>query len=283
MKWFKRIALAVVVLIIVALSIVYAYLNSIVRSEVQQQTQASLNVPTTLGAAHLSLFGGKVGLNDLELGSPPNFSAPHMLSLGGLEVEVKYGQLTSQPIHVDKISIDQPVLFIQQSGGILNFKAMMDQMPKTDKEPMKLIIDDLEVTNAIVNIQPGIPGLPDNIAIPIPSVSLKNVGNSDGASNGAAIKDVVMQLTAALTAQAEASGKLPINLNQLLNSQLSDVTAKLGGAFNKQITDITGSLGKNLPGNVGNLLNGAVGDQTKQIQQGLGGLLGGKKLDTTRP
>src|ERR1700676_2686289 len=65
MKWAKRIVLVVVALIVVGLLIVYFSLNAIVRSEVQTQSTASLNVPTTLGSAHLALFGGSVGLNEL--------------------------------------------------------------------------------------------------------------------------------------------------------------------------------------------------------------------------
>jgi len=60
MKWIKRIVIAVIALVIVALGIVYFSINAIIRSAVQTQASASLNVPTTLDSARLAIFGGSL-------------------------------------------------------------------------------------------------------------------------------------------------------------------------------------------------------------------------------
>jgi len=89
MKWVIRIAAAVVVLVVVAIVIVIFSLNSIVRAEVERQSAASLNVPTTLAAAELAILGGNVSLTDLEIGSPATFTAvlpfPHPVRSGWRE------------------------------------------------------------------------------------------------------------------------------------------------------------------------------------------------------
>jgi uncharacterized protein involved in outer membrane biogenesis len=299
MKWLKRIVVAVVLLIIVGLTILYFSLNSIIKTTVEKQATASLNTQTTLGSAHLAIFGGSLSLNDLEIASPPKYDAPHMFTLGGATVHVSYGQLSGNPIHISQISIDNPVLVIENDEGKLNLQAMMNQIPSTptdssgaSKPPMKLIIDELDLTNAHVTFLPGLPGLPSQIDVPIPSLTMKNIGNADGAGNGAAVKDVVMQVTTALAGQASKDGKLPIDLNSFLTAGLGDVSQKLGGEVSKQIQDVTGNLTgnltKNLPGGVGNIVGGATsqisGQATDQLQQGLGNLLGGKKpAPTTKP
>src|SRR5437016_11921796 len=149
MRIFKWILLSLLLLIIIAAAAVYFSLNSIVRATVQTQATNSLGVQTTLGSANVSLFSGNLGLHDLEISSPAGFAAPQMFTVGGTHVDVSYGELRKDPIHVDAINIDSPKLVIEQSGGKLNFKALMDQMPQTtpqpqtQKEPIKLIIDKL--------------------------------------------------------------------------------------------------------------------------------------------
>jgi hypothetical protein len=281
MKWVKRIVLMCVVLIVVALVAVYLSLNSIVRAVVQRQASASLGVPTTLGSARLSLTGGNVQLNDLVVTSPPKFSAPQLFSLGGIAVAVHYGQLTGEPIHVQQITIDHPVLVIEQSGGALNLKSLMDQMPQTPQtsggeptKPIKLVIDELDLNNADVSFMPGIPGLGSKMDVSVPSLSLKNIGNADGSQNGAAIKDVVMQVATALAAKGADGSKLPPEVKALLSGDLGGISQQLGSEFNKQISGITGSLDKQVQGQVGNLIND---NGQGAVQQLLGGNKNNKK------
>ncbi len=275
MKWIKRIVIVALLLIVVAIVAVYLSLNSIVRSVVQRQATASLGVPTSLGSARLSLVGGSVQLNDLLVNSPPKFSAPQIFSLGGIGVGVHYGELTSTPIHIQQITIDQPALVIEQVGGALNLKALMDQMPTTPQtsggqptQPMKLIIDELDLNNANVTFMPGIPGLASSMQVSVPSLTLKNIGNGDGNQNGAAIKEVIMQVATALAAKGADNSKLPPEVKMLLSGQLGGISQQLGDAFSKQFQSAAGSLGKEVQGKVGNLINT---NGQSAIQQLLGG------------
>jgi uncharacterized protein involved in outer membrane biogenesis len=246
MKWIKRIIFFAVGLVVIALIALYFSLNSIIRSNVQQQSAQSLNVPTTLASATLQLFGGSLRLNDLEIGSPPSFSAPHLFTVDGASVAVHYGELLGNPVHIGKIVIDHPTLVIEQSNLKLNIKALMDQMPAAPpasgpaKPPIALIIDELDVNDATVNFLPGLPGVPNTLSVQVPSLSLKNIGNSSGAQNGAAIKEVVVQVITALASKAAASGKVPFDLNAAMNQgmeQLQKIGQKAGvpPAVNQQI------------------------------------------------
>jgi uncharacterized protein involved in outer membrane biogenesis len=266
MKWIKRILLAGALLILVAVVVIYLSLNSIVRSEVERQASASLGVTTTVGSARLSLLGGNVSLNDLQISSPPKFSSPQIFTLGGVGVSVQYGQLTGSPIHIQKILIDNPVLVVEQANVTLNLKALMDQMPQSPKtsggqttEPIKLVIDDLDLNNAEVTFMPGIPGVANSVQISIPSLSLKNIGNSNGNQNGAAIKDVVMQVATALAAKAADASKLPPEVKLLLGQDLNGLSKQLGPEFDSQFQDYAGSLTKQLSPKLGNSLEKLLG------------------------
>jgi uncharacterized protein involved in outer membrane biogenesis len=267
MKWFKRIAIVVVLLIIVAGVVVYLSLDSIVRGVIERQATASLGVPTTLGSVSLAIFGGSFDMNDLEIASPQNFSAPHMFTLNAAGLKVHYGELTATPIHVQSITIDQPNIVIEQSGLKLNLDALMGQSSSTPKtssgeetQPVKLIIDELDLNNAQVTFMPGIPGITQSIQVPINSVTLKNIGNAGGNQNGAAIKDVVMQVVTAVTVKAVDASKLPAPVKLAISQDLNVLALKLGPDFNDQYKDLAGSLINQLPGKVqdtaNELLNG---------------------------
>jgi hypothetical protein len=283
MKLIRRLLLAVVLLIVIAVGVVFFSLNRIVRSEVQSQATSQLNLKTDLGGAALSLFGGKLGLHQLEIASPPGYTAPHMLEVGDTNVAVNYGQLRSQPVHVSSILINNPKVVIEQKDGVFNFKKAMEQMPKGDTpapkddmskgEPLKLIIDDLTVKDADVVIRPNLPGLGSDISVKVPLLSMKNVGQGDGSKNGAAVKDVVMQLISALAANATNAGGIPDQLKNILKSDVSQVVSQFGSEAQKQIASV-------VPGELGQTLTSAIKDPQALVKdpgKALQGLLDNKK------
>jgi len=220
MKPLRRTVLVLFSLLVVAGAIAYLGLDRILKTTVEKQSSASLKLSTTLNSARLSLFGGKLNLNRLRIASPQGFSAPHMLELGDTDLAVSYGQLRKDPIHVQSLTLNQPRLVIEQSNGALNFKKAMDRMPASDnsaEKPVKLVIDELNIQQAQVVIHPGLPGVREEIVVPVRSISMKNIGNAGGAQNGAAIKDVVMQVISALAGAAAESDSLPPELKAILH------------------------------------------------------------------
>ena len=280
MRPLRRTVLVLVTLLVVAGVIAYFSLDAILKRTVEEQSTKSLKLSTTLNSAHLSLFGGKLKLNQLHIGSPRGFSAPQMLMLSNIDVAVRYRQLRNDPIHVQSLTLKQPRLVIEQSSGAVNFKKAMDQMPASDsasEKPVKLIIDELKMEDAQVFIHPGLPGVRQEIVVPVPSITLKNVGSGRGSQNGAAIKDVAMVVITALAGSAAQSGSLPPELKAILQLNVGQVAGKLGAEAQKQIAAA-------IPGELGNRLSKVAGDPqtlakdpSNMLQGEVGGILGGKK------
>lgn len=291
MRMVKWISLAVLAVIVVDLVVTYLSLDHIVRSTIESQGTQQLGVQTTLRRANVSLFGGSLSLKNLAIGSPKGFSAPELFSLGQADIGVKFGQLMGEPIHIQTVTIHAPALVIEQQNLKLNINALVDQMPspptttgKTagQKEPVKVIIDNLAIDNASVSIHPGqIPGvkLPDQISLNLPAINLKNIGNADGNENGAAIKEVVVQVITALAGKASESDQLPPELKSLMSLNVNSIASQLGAQFNKQLGDITGQITKNLPAEIGKNIdvNKLTTQPSQAIQQGINNLLGGGK------
>jgi hypothetical protein len=279
MKPLRRIVLVLFSLLVVAGVIAYLGVDALLKRTVETESTKSLKLSTTLNSARLSLFGGKVGLNRLGIASPQGFSAPHMLELGKVDLAVRYEQLRSDPIHVQSLTLDQPRLVIEQSNGALNFRKAMDRIPareSSSEKPIKLVIDELNMRDAQVVIHPGLPGVQQEIVVPVPSIALKNVGSGRGSQNGAAIKDVAMVVIAALAGSAAESGSLPPELKAILHLNVAQVAGKLGAEAQKQIAAA-------IPGELGNRLSKLAGDPqalakdpTKALQGEVGGILGGK-------
>src|SRR3954465_3248721 len=114
MRLVRRIILAVVLLIIIAVVVVYFNLNRIVKHQIEVQSTDSLNLQTHLGSARLAIFGGNFSMNDLQISSPAGFSAPRILQLDKGAVEVSYGQLRSDPIHIKSLTLRKPVIAVEQ-------------------------------------------------------------------------------------------------------------------------------------------------------------------------
>jgi len=283
MRIVKWIVLAVVAVVVVALGIVYFNLNSIVRRTVETQSTTQLNTQTTLNSATVSIFGGSLGLHDFEVSSPPGFASPKMLLLDKANVEVSYGQLRQNPVHVNAVTIKGPKLVIEQSGGKFNFKALMDGASKPEqptpegKPPMHVIIDKLDISDAAVTLKPGIPGVAPEINIPLPAIAMEKVGTGEGNQNGAALKDVVMQVITTMAAKAAESDKVPPELRTLLAGDLRQAASQF---LNEQTKKLTEDLQKRVGGEAGKALEGvmknpqqATTNPAGAIEQGLGGLL----------
>jgi uncharacterized protein involved in outer membrane biogenesis len=239
MRILSRGILVIVGLIVIALIAVWLGLSHIVKTVVQDQATDSLRLKTTLDSARAEMFAGKLTLDQLAIASPQGFSAAHMLEVPKIAVDASYAELRQKPVHVKGIEIDQPRLVIEQSGGSLNLRKAMQLMPKgdTSKEPLKLVIDRIEVKDAHVVVRPGLPGVQDEIDVNVPTLTMKDVGRGKGANNGAAIKDVTMQVMTALAEKAAQSDRLPAPAKALLHLGAASIAGNLGADAIKNVAD----------------------------------------------
>jgi hypothetical protein len=256
-----------------------------------------MNLKTELDGARVALFGGSVGLDDLKIANPSGFSAPHMFTLDKVDVKVPLRQLRGNPKHISNITLDKPKLVIERSAdGKFNFKAAIEQMPRSEPttpadQEMKFIIDELTVKDASVVIKPGlnIPGIAQEITVPVPTVVMKNIGNDDSAQNGAAMRDVAQQVITVLAANATNSNLLPEELRGLLSLDVNTIIAQLGPKLGAEaqkriIAAVPGELGKQL----GNLVAdpNVLKDPSKAgeiLKENLGKTLAEKGLPTSNP
>ena len=308
-KW----SLLVLLLIVVAGgALLWVNINRILKHTVETQASTQLNLKTELDGAALSIFGGELNLDDLRIASPQGFQAPQMFALDNVDVNVKLNDLRGDPVRVQSITLDKPRLVIERVGNKFNFKQAMDLMPKTpetppdQEKPLRLIIDELTIKDPTVVVRPGqinIPGLnlPQELTVTIPTMAMKNIGTGEDAQNGAAVKDVVMQVITAMAANAANSNQLPDQLKSLMNVDVQQMVAGLTGEAQRRIVAaVPGEAGQVLsrviadpnallkdPGAVVGAEAGRIREQaTQEAQRRVEGLIGGvtgNRPSTTQP
>ena len=179
---------------------------------------------------------------------------------------------------VNSITIDKPMLVIEQQNGVLNFKKAMDDIPgqstpstpsaPSSSKPLKLIIDDLKLTNPQVVVK-GLPG--GDVPSLTPVYRPQERGYRRKAPRSAAVKDVIMQVISAMAASASNSNALSSEFKAVLNANVGAVVGKLGSEAQKRIAEaLPGDLGKSLSGLVANP-QGLLKDPGKSLQGMLGG------------
>jgi hypothetical protein len=242
--------LTIVLLALVIGTVVYLNLNRILKQTIEQQSKRSLNLDTAVNSAHLSLTGGKLTVDDYRIASPPGFSAEPLLVLQRMDVSVgSYGELRHKPVRLSNVEFHRPRLLIELAGGSLNIKKLVDNLPPPPQDPLRLVIGRVVIRDATVILRPGLPGLDREIVVPVATFELKNVGSGEGTPHGATVRDVIMQLVTALSANASESPAMPPKLRALIRLDLPALVDTLGAEARRQID-------RALPGAMGRLLSG---------------------------
>lgn len=243
-----RLAGAALVLALAGAAWVYFSLDGIVRRSAAEDTTRVLALTTTVADADVSPFRGRIGFTDFRIASPAGYAAPLMLDVPASSMDVTYGQLRSDPVHVTSVTLERPVLVVESRGGTLNLKRMVERMPPRPK-PLMLVVDRVTVRDPTVVLKAGTLGLTTEVAVPVATFTLHDLGHvdadGDGRFEGAPMKDVVTRLLMALAARAADSDKLPPNLRLLLKGDLI-------GAAQHHLLSV-------LPDGVGDVLGGVFG------------------------
>ena len=73
MKWFIRGIIALLIVVIIAISIVYIYIDTIARRAIEYAANYATGCKTTLAQANVGVLKGSLTLKDLTLYNPPDY------------------------------------------------------------------------------------------------------------------------------------------------------------------------------------------------------------------
>lgn len=175
-----------ILLIGVYIGVAY-FLGSIVKTGVNSFGPKLTQTKVELRGAHLSPLTGSGTLSGLTVGNPKGWSEGNAFALGQVHVDVDPFSLFGDHIVVNEIVIDQPVfnyetrIFSSNIKDLLkNIEAFTGGGGKTaetaDGKPVKFVVKKFRLTNAQATVGVG----PTALAVPLPPVSLDNLGGDKG-------------------------------------------------------------------------------------------------------
>jgi len=252
MKKVLKILLIIVPIFLVIVGIVlFLQLNRVVKATVETIGPKALGAPVALENVNISIFSGKGTLSGLRIGNPEGFKTDSAFELGRLLVEFDTSTLKSDVIHIREIIIEAPTItFEGLKGG--NIKQLeqnvtafagkreeeIEEAGADDKaeRPKKVVIDHLQLTGGLLNYAPlwGI-----SIAIPLPDIEMKNVGEASG---GVTVASVVAQILAqiddvAVGAIDGSEDAVSDALGEAAKSAAGKASETLKGLFTKEKKD----------------------------------------------
>jgi len=210
MRRIRRILAIVTLLGLLGGVAAYFGADRLVGAAVTREATESLGVATSVGSTRISLDGGRLFLRDFTIDNPPGYSGGKLLDLGNAELALPLSQWRSRPVHVTRIDFVSPRLLLERCNGKWNVQVLGHTSP----DPLRIYIDQVTVTDAIVTVKLNLTAGEKPMVVDIPPFTMENVRASDGSGRGATIKDVLLQITQVMTTKALSPTELARQIMQ---------------------------------------------------------------------
>lgn len=309
----KKVLLAIVILLVVAVVAGVLLVDVIARGAIGAAGTYALGTKTTVGEASIGIVSGKTAIRRLEVDNPSGFTTSvKFISLGEIAVDAGLSSFTGEKIVIDRVALANLTVDVEKGAdGTLNVSRIVDNLKKATGaggdgakpaqpaqpagESKEAIIKELRLEKIKVNLRNLVGGKNGVVEVALPDIVLRDLSSKGGVDvlasevSGVVIGSVMQ---AVLAANIEGLGADVLGglqgavdgIGQAIGGPLKDAVGKgvegAAGAL-KEVGKGLGDIGKKLGGEAGKALEGA-GDALKQgVEKGVGGALdgifGGKK------
>jgi hypothetical protein len=215
-KAFVVIGLSVVIVALVGYFAVTYFLGGIVKSGVNNFAPKLTQSDVQLAGAQLSPLTGSGTLTGLKVGNPKGWSERDAFYLGKVQLSVEPTSVFRDTIVINELVIDQPEFNYETKIVSSNIQDLLkniesavgrgDQVTDKSGKPKKFIVKKFRLTHAKATVGVGPAALP----VPLPEVSLDNLGVQENGITGAQLAGAIMRdvLSKIVSATAGALGQL---------------------------------------------------------------------------
>ncbi len=219
----KKLALGLILGVVVLLVALYVaatyFLGHIVVAGVNAFGPRLTQTKVELAGATLSPLTGSGTLRGLAVGNPKGWSDNDAFRLGRVHLDVAPASLFGDYILIEEIAIDGPEFLYETKLVSSNIKDLLKnieefsggkdaaQQPKTkDGKPIKIAVKKFRLTNGVARLGVG----PTAIPVPLPPISLDDIGTAEGGIPPDRLAGAVMKsvLAGIVSGTADALGKV---------------------------------------------------------------------------
>jgi len=218
------------------------FLGSIVKAGVIRFGPQLTQTKVALAGAHISPLTGSGNLTGLAVGNPKGWSDANAFYLGKIHVDVEPFSVLGDHIVINEIIIDQPEFLYETKIISSNIKDLLKNIesftgsggrePETKSgQPIKFVIKKFRLTNGTARLGVG----PAAIPLPLPPISMDNLGVEQGGISPDELVGAVMQrvLSSIVQASAQAIGQIGSTTGAAAAESAKDAAKKTGEGIKK--------------------------------------------------
>jgi hypothetical protein len=232
----------IVVLIVGIVIIVQLFGSSLLKTGIETAAGKALNVGVSIDNMDFSILGGNVEFHNLVIDNPPGYQHDKLLEMGDARIAVSIGSLLEDTVNIKEIKLDNVNVVLEQKGVTSNnIQDIIKALPKADepkpadetqKASKKLHIDNLELTNIVVNAKLlPVPGKADTVTLKLNPIKMTDLG-SDNKLDIASLTGKILTAIAAGVAE-QGAGLLPDDITNAMKTSLGK-TAEMSKAATEE-------------------------------------------------
>ncbi|HSR69110.1 MAG TPA: hypothetical protein VLU25_14335 [Acidobacteriota bacterium] len=203
----KKIAIAVVVVLLLAFLTVGLFIDSIAASAIENQGSRALGVAVHAGSVDVGILSGGFSLSGLEIDNPEGFQSPHLARVGDLHLDVSLGTLLADKIVAPRLHVSNVEIWVEGSRGRTNIQTIQENLRKHRSSDdsadggggKRFVIEEVVVENIVATV--NLPPLAQGLKVEVPKVTLENVGGGEG-GEGVTQGQLVQQIISRIAEQA---------------------------------------------------------------------------------
>ena len=242
-----RISLLVVLILVVVVVVAIGFFaESVLKSRIEAAASKALGVEVSIGDIDLSLFQGKLGLENLVIKNPERYEHDKLLELKDGKIAVAIKSLLGDVVNVREIKLDGANLVLEQRGiSSNNLQDVIKSIKEQESKPSgkKLHIRTLEISNVTVKVKVlPIPGKVDTVPLKLKTIKMTDLGSDNKLDAGVLAGKILLAIAAAVAEQGtgvlpeEIIGPLKGELKRL--ERLSEALLEEAGKILEEETDL---------------------------------------------
>jgi hypothetical protein len=214
----------VFVLIVAAVVFLLTNLDWIVKNAIERYGSRALGTSVRVDRVALKPGQGKGTIEGLTVANPRGYTAPHLLSLGGISVRLAPGTVTENPVVIDDIRVTAPlVVYEMNDKRVANVdvlkknlgagKPALEGKKRPKDKGRKLRIRRLVIENAKAEVR--VAGDDRTRTVSLPRIEMKDVGGRNGAPPEEVAKQIVNAIVSEATHEVGKAGATRLLENAL--------------------------------------------------------------------
>ena len=250
MKTLLKVGVIVVLLLVVALTMIGVYFNSMIKAGVEAVGPRITGTTVIVDAVDLSPFSGQGRLKGLVVGNPPGFQAERAFKLADAKVKVDLKTALSDKLIIEEILIDGPEITYEGSPSGSNLSKIQQNVAafgksvapkdaaesksqKKDPTQKKVQINHFIVKNGQVNLSASmLKG--KALTVRLPDLHLRDIGKESG---GVMVQQAAAEVFAAINKSVVQS---VAGSGKLLEKAAEEAAKGLGSEAGKAVEGIKG-------------------------------------------